>query len=127
MRRTLLAASLLAVAVPALAGTPTPRAVVFFESWSAQLNAPARKAIQTAADWAKQHPSESLTVIGYASTIGSKPANDLLSRLRSQIVSDTLVEDGVPPAQIRMQAEGATPYVLDPTEARRVEIALGGP
>ena len=129
MRRTLLAAALFAalaaLAAPALA--EAPRVVLFFSSWSAKLDSAATRSIQGAADWAKQHPAATLTVTGHASTIGSAAANEDLSLLRAQIVSDELAADGVPPARIRRHSLGATDYVMDPEEARRVVITLGGP
>lgn len=125
MRRTLLAAAIIAIAAPSLAASPAPHVVVFFGSWSARLDKPAMKAVEKAADWAKQHPAEKLTVIGYASTIGSVPANRLLAELRSQIVSDALVTDGVKQERIEQRSAGATAYAMDPVESRRVDIALG--
>ncbi len=118
------AALLLMLSAAALAAGPR-HIVVFFGSWSARLDDPAMKAIQGAADWAKQHPDKPLTVIGYASTVGGSQANEDLSKLRAQIVSDTLVADGVPADRIRRRALGAVDYTLDPQETRRVEIALG--
>jgi len=129
MRRPLLPAALIAalllLSAAAIAAGPAPHVVVFFGSWSAKLDDPAMKAIQGAADWAKQHPDKPLTVIGYASTVGGTQANDDLSKLRAQMVSDTLVADGVAAARIRRHAMGAVDYTLDPQETRRVEIALG--
>jgi outer membrane protein OmpA-like peptidoglycan-associated protein len=126
MRRVFLSAILLLAAGGiAVAAGPRPRIVVFFQSWSAKLDEAAEQAIRSAAEWAKQHPQASVTVIGYASTVGGAQANEDLSRLRAQIVSDTLVADGVAPARIRRRALGPVDYALDPQETRRVEIALG--
>ena len=127
MRRLFLSAVLLAAGGAAHAGEPARHVVVFFSSWSARLDDPAMKSVQSAADWAKQHPDQPLTVIGYASTVGSTAANQDLSRLRAQIVADTLVADGVPPDRIKRQSMGPVDYAMDPVEARRVEIALGAP
>lgn len=123
----LLAAGLLAAGQVAFAAEPSPRIVVFFQSWSAKLDDAAMRSIQSAADWAKQHPQASLVVVGYASTVGSVSANKDLSRLRAQIVSDTLVTDGVPAERIHHRALGPMDYALDPQETRRVEISLGEP
>jgi cytochrome c oxidase subunit 2 len=125
MRRVLPLLTLLAATGAAWAAAPLPHIVVFFQSWSAKLDDPALRAVQAAADWAKQHPQEKLVVIGYASTVGTAQANQDLSRLRAQIVSDTLVADGVPVERIRRRALGPVDYTLDPQETRRVEIALG--
>ena len=129
MLRPLLPAALIAALLlltgPASPAEPVPHVVVFFGSWSARLDGSAMQAIRSAADWATQHPDKPLTVIGYASTVGGSQANDDLSKLRAQMVSDTLVADGVPAARIRRRAMGAVDYTLDPQETRRVEIALG--
>ena len=125
MRPLFLVAALLAAGATSVAAATLPHIVVFFSSWSAKLDDAAMQSIQTAADWAKQHPQESLVVIGYASTVGGNQANQDLSRLRAQIVSDTLVADGVAAARIHRRALGPVDYTLDPQETRRVEIALG--
>ncbi len=116
---------LLVATAAAQAAPPLPHIVVFFQSWSARLDEPALRAVRSAADWAQQHSDATLVVIGYASTVGSAQANQDLSRLRAQIVSDTLVADGVAPQRIRRRALGPVDYALDPQETRRVEIALG--
>lgn len=128
MRRLLLSAVLTAATVAAAhAADPARHVVVFFQSWSAKLDDPALQSLRNAADWAKRHPDQSLVVIGYASTVGSAAANKDLSRLRAQIVADTLAADGVPPDRIRRQSKGAVDYAMDPLEARRVEVSLGAP
>ena len=128
MRRLFLSAVLLVAAgVAADAADTTRRVVVFFQSWSAKLDDSAMKSLQTAADWAKQHPDQPLTVIGYASTVGSVAANHDLSRLRAQVVADTLAADGVPPDRIKRESKGPVDYAMDPLEARRVEVSLGAP
>lgn len=126
MRRLFLVAVLLAVAGTAhAAGPQRAHVLIFFQSWSAKLDDAAMNSIHRAANWAKQHPDEKLTVIGYASTIGSVEANKDLSRLRSQIVSDALVADGVPLTRILQHSKGGVAYALDAQESRRVDIALG--
>ena len=124
MRRLFLLAALILAAGTARAD-PLPHIVVFFNAWSARLDGAAKQAIQAAADWARHHPDAALVVIGYSSSVGSQAANQDLARLRAQIVTDTLVADGVAAAQIRHKARGSVDFALDPEEARRVEIALG--
>jgi outer membrane protein OmpA-like peptidoglycan-associated protein len=106
-------------------GAQQPHIIVFFQAFSADLDASAKKSIGLAADWAKQHPGAPLLVIGYASSDGTAQGNKDLSRLRAEIVSDTLIADGIAPARIHRRALGAVDYRLDPQETRRVEIALG--
>ncbi len=106
-------------------GGKEPHVVVFFEAFSVQLDQSAKRSIGLAADWAKQHPDAPLLVIGYASSDGTTQGNKDIARLRAEIVSDTLIADGVAPARIHRRSLGAVDYRLDPQETRRVEIALG--
>ena len=102
------------------------KSVVFFEPWSGALGDSAIGTVADAAARAKQSAAAVVTVCGFASTIGGKQANQLLSKLRAQIVVDQLVTDGVDPARIRSNAEGEVPFALTPLESRRVEITVAG-
>ncbi len=96
--------------------------VVYFPSWSAEIDNNASKSIDDAAKWAVDHPRDTVNVAGYASTIGSKRANALLSDLRAQVVMDQLIAKGVPAARIKLLPKGATTYIDSPLESRRVDI-----
>jgi outer membrane protein OmpA-like peptidoglycan-associated protein len=120
------AAALLAAATVARAADQQ-HAVVYFSSWSALIDQPAHDAIATIAAAARQSPADRIALTGYASTVGSTAANTLLAQLRAQMVLDELVADGVAPDRITQRALGATNFVLDPIESRRVEITLGEP
>ncbi len=104
----------------------TQRIVVFFEDWSALLGENALAAISNAADQAKAHPKAPVLVQGFATPVGSKEANYMLSKLRAQMVVDKLVEDGIARGRIRQIGNGTTDFTLSPIESRRVEIAIGG-
>lgn len=117
-------AAVLFAAVDARAAEPL-RTVVYFSSWSALIDKPARDAIAALADKAKAAPAARVALTGYASTVGSAPANTLLAQLRAQVVLDELLADGVPAARIAVRAVGPTSFALDPLESRRVEIVLG--
>ena len=128
MRRLSILAVLLLVAGCADLVTPAPsgpRFVVFFQEWSAAIDDPAGKAIAGAADWAKQHPGVPLIVTGYADPTGSVAANASLTRLRAQVVSDALVQDGVAESRIRRHAAGSVAFAGTSQESRRVVIAAG--
>ena len=129
MRRFLvlfLALSLgLATAALAAPAGPQRKLVVYFPSWSAEMDDNAGKLIEEAAKWATDHPRDVMNVLGYASTIGGKRANALLSDLRAQVVKDLLVAKGVPAGRIRLLPKGATTYLDSPLESRRVEIIIG--
>ena len=99
---------------------------VFFQEWSAQLDTPAVAVIQSAADQAKANPSLPVTVIGFADPTGSPQANLDLSRLRTQLVFDQLVKDGVSPGRVRRDARGPTDFAQTAQESRRVEVRVGG-
>jgi len=103
------------------------RFIVFFQEWSAAIDAPASTAITGAAQWAKDHPDAVVKVIGYADPTGSGAANDSMSQTRAQVVADQLVTDGVDRNRIGLGAEGATGFTQTSQESRRVEIVIGGP
>lgn len=109
-------------------GTPRGQGqtyVIFFQPFSAALDAPAMASVKAAAANAQDHPSAPVTVAGYASPIGTTAANADLARSRAQVVSDALVSSGVPAASIKHKGLGEVDYTLDPIESRRVEINVG--
>jgi outer membrane protein OmpA-like peptidoglycan-associated protein len=116
-----IAAGLGAAMVVLLATNPAraqpPVEVVFFSTWSGDLDESAQAVIARAAQTAKAHPAVHLTVTGYA-------ADKLLSQLRAQRVIDTLMADGVPGDQLDLVAHGATPAT--DVSGRRVEITFAG-
>ena len=127
-RRPLLAFLLLAVAgcaqVPSAPQTQTT--VVFFTADSAALDNSAQAAISQAAVAAKQRPTVTVHVRGFAAPdAGSTAFNRSLSRTRAEAVADALVAAGVPRIQLNMETRGAVPYELMPTESRRVQIVVG--
>jgi cytochrome c oxidase subunit II len=128
MRRAVLglAVLLFATSVEVRAAEPE-HTVVYFPSWSAFIGKSARLAIAKVAAAAKAHPGGPghIELTGYASTVGSVQANTLLAQLRAQVVLDELVADGVPADHVMLRSVGATNFVLDPLESRRVEITLG--
>ena len=129
MRRLTAFACLLALgacaAQPAAPG-PMQKFVVFFSEWSAGLDQPAVGVITAAAAAAKQMPNAPVTVVGYADPAGSSQANLYMSRTRAQVVTDQLVQDGVPAALIRHAGRGPTDFTASSQESRRVEIDVGG-
>jgi outer membrane protein OmpA-like peptidoglycan-associated protein len=114
--------------VAACAGPPpaSQKFVVYFEGWSAALDPPAQAGVATAAQWAKEHPGQVVTVAGFADPEGSSQANFGISRTRAQVVVDQLVRDGVARNRIRLTAHGPTDFTLTSLESRRVEIAIAG-
>ncbi len=102
-----------------------PVIVVFFVEWSGALDDAAQGIIKQAAGAALQQPGKRILVTGYADRKGGKQADIYLSQLRAQMVTDTLVADGVPASRIRQAAAGAMP--VTGVIGRRVEITLGAP
>jgi len=123
----LLALTLAACVAPPPAVTSLPKYTIFFGEWSGRLDDPSISTIAAAADAAKQNPTVAITVKGYADPTGSADANHYVSQLRSQMVTDQLVADGIPPARIVQSALGATDFVGSSQESRRVVIGVGAP
>lgn len=95
-------------------------APVFFQSWSADLDPGARKAIGRVAVVLKATPTSGVWVVGYADRDGSAAANRLLSRTRAQVVMDQLILDGVDASQIHQVGLGGTGSAQHAQEGRRV-------
>jgi outer membrane protein OmpA-like peptidoglycan-associated protein len=125
-RRVLLGGGLLLLAGCATGSESeqTSDFVLFFTAQSASLDAPAVGILDAAAAAARAAPHGRVIVAGYADRVGTPQANQILSRLRAQVVADGLVERGVDRARVRLRARGATG--ADPgVESRRVEILIG--
>ncbi|HUC16852.1 MAG TPA: OmpA family protein [Acetobacteraceae bacterium] len=110
----------------AATGSPGRGYVVFFQEWSAALDAPALQAIAAAAAIAAKTPDAPITVTGYADPLGSVQANIYLTETRAQVVTDQLTADGVNPARIHQRAAGKVGFQLTSQESRRVVITIGG-
>ena len=112
-----------AACAPMQGGTPGPSFLVFYTPFSANLDPEAARIVSEAAKAAAAEPSRRVFVLGYANSLGSTDANRTLTRLRAQVVRDTLVADGVASDRIVLQPKG--PLGGDPgVEGRRVEIEL---
>ena len=120
----LLLLSLAAIGSASAADLPSQKFVVFFQEWSASIDDSAQAVIGKAAEWVKSHPGNVAHVHGFASTVGSRRANVLLSDLRAQVVADQLVTDGVNAKSIRERGRGPVEFALTPQESRRVEIGI---
>ena len=119
----LAAALLSATVVTGAHAAPQPVGVVYFTQWSALLDDAATTAISNIAKDMASKPGK-ITVTGYADTTGSNEANDLLSKLRAQMVIDLLKTDGVAANRLKRADKGATPDIGGLNESRRVLITL---
>jgi outer membrane protein OmpA-like peptidoglycan-associated protein len=105
---------------------PTGRKyLVFFQDWSAQLDDAGKTTIDQAAAQARSLPTAMVLVSGFADPDGTAQANRDMSRLRAQVVSDSLVGAGVPRDRIALRARGAVGFMDDSLESRRVEVSVG--
>lgn len=113
-------------APPAPAAADASHAVVFFTADSAALDENARRVIQQASEVARSNPAAPVRVLGFAAPdTGTAAFNRALAQARAQNVADGLVAAGVARERVRIQPRGAVPFEQMPTEARRVEIAVG--
>ncbi len=112
---------------PPPAANPAGRTyIIFFQEWSAGLDASALKTIASAVSAARAEPGAAVIVTGYADPLGSVQANIYLTETRAQVVTDQLAADGLDPARVRRYAVGKVPYQLTSQESRRVVITIGG-
>lgn len=122
-RGLVLGAVLLASGCAQSGPVSSPSAVVFFNPFSAALDAPANNAINHFAADAKAAPNQTVLVSGYADSAGSTDANIKLSSTRAQVVTDALIAAGVARTRIVQQPHGSVGG--DPgIESRRVEVSL---
>jgi outer membrane protein OmpA-like peptidoglycan-associated protein len=127
MRRLLLIGLLLTVAGCVPPEPPGRKYLVFFEDWSAQLDDAGKTTIGQAAFQAKAMPAAVVLVAGFATPEGTPQANRDMSRLRAQVVTDALVEAGIPRSRIALRARGSVGFVDSAQESRRVEVSVGTP
>ena len=127
MRRSLLLLPLLALTLSApSAMAADQKRVVYFPAWSAEMDDAARAVIGEAAAEAREHDRATVTVAGFASTVGSPRANQLLSELRAQVVADELMQKGIRAGRLRLNSRGPSHFVSTPLESRRVEVTIAG-
>ncbi len=103
------------VATPPLAKTGSEQPaiapvsyMVFFPLGSTQLGSDDQNTIAQAAQVYKTKQNATVSVTGYADTVGSANFNMALSQRRADIVKDMLVRSGVPAAAITTAASGDT-------------------
>lgn len=79
---------------------------VFFGEGSAQLGARARAALAAQAAWLKRHSTVPVTIEGHADDSGAAYHNLDVSQRRADAVRRRLIESGVAPERIRIEAYG---------------------
>jgi OmpA-OmpF porin, OOP family len=104
--------------------TDTPRFLVYFDEFSANLSNEAKAVIADAAKRAREAGAKAIVVQARASATGKPETNKYLAQTRSSIVTDQLEEDGIARTMIRQEPIGQTGS-SDPTVYnRRVDIIL---
>ncbi|WP_428485381.1 OmpA family protein [Rhodopila sp.] len=109
-----------------LFGTNKQKFSIFFQPYSVDLDQQARQTVDTAAAFAKDHPSQPVELIGFAAP--PDPGQDVagLSAQRAEVVKQALVSIGVRPDRITVTANGITdPENLPNLSVRRVDISVG--
>jgi peptidoglycan-associated lipoprotein len=123
-------------------GTPVSPAIefqtqvgdrVFFSEGSAELGSRARAALEAQAAWLKRNASLPVMIEGHADDAGAEAHNFEVSRRRAEAVRRRLIESGVAPERIFLQAYGRQRLIAECTAAgcsaqnRRVVTVVGGP
>jgi outer membrane protein OmpA-like peptidoglycan-associated protein len=103
---------------------------LLFSSGQANLQPEGQRSMVKLADFMKRNPQQRAAVEGYTDSVGSTAFNQELSDRRAHAVLDSLVQSGVPAAQLSMQAFGESRPVASNTTAsgrqmnRRVEVVF---
>ena len=124
MRRLAIGLGLLALSACSMQQPPDRVYPVFFNDFSANLDAPGIAVVANAAGVAKQFPNLPVKVTGYADSSGSQEAEISLSKARADAVSGLLIKDGVDPGRISRGAMGTPPNSQPGVERRRVVIDI---
>jgi len=109
-----------AVMTPPLSktGAPSPEQApvsyeVFFPLGSTKLSDQDANTVAQAAQVFKTKQNARVSVTGYADTVGSPSANMALSQQRANVVSNLLVQSGVPAGAISTSASGDSGLLVD--------------
>jgi peptidoglycan-associated lipoprotein len=79
---------------------------VYFDADSAAVTKEGRAVLHQAADLAKGCRVDKVTILGLADAVGAPDANLALSKKRAEAVSQVLMHDKLPAAELDLQAAG---------------------
>lgn len=105
---------------------------LLFNSGQSNLQPEGQRSMLKLADFMKRNPQQRAAVEGYTDSVGGTAFNQDLSERRAHAVLDSLVQSGVPAAQLSTQAFGETRPVASNSTAsgrqmnRRVEVVFAG-
>jgi peptidoglycan-associated lipoprotein len=86
---------------------------VFFAEGSAELGARARAALEAQAAWLRRHGGLPVTIEGHADDAGMTAHNLEVSRRRAEAVRQRLIESGVAPQRIYVEAYGRSRLIAE--------------
>jgi outer membrane protein OmpA-like peptidoglycan-associated protein len=101
-----------------------PRFLVYFDEFSANLSDEAKSVIADAAKRARETAAKAIVVQARASATGTAETNKYLAQTRCSIVTDQLVEDGIPRTMIKQEPIGQTGSSDPGVYNRRVDVIL---
>ena len=101
-----------------------PRFLVYFDEFSANLSDEAKSVIADAAKRARETAAKAIVVQARASATGTAETNKYLAQTRCSIVTDQLVEDGIPRTMIKQEPIGQTGSSDPGIYNRRVDVIL---
>lgn len=82
--------------------------------------------IKKVVDWAKKHPDQTITVVGYADKgTGNPTINQKYSQQRAESVAQTLKAQGVPESQLKVEYKGDTVQPFNENDKNRCTIVAG--
>jgi outer membrane protein OmpA-like peptidoglycan-associated protein len=119
-----------ALSLTALAGcswlSDQQKSSVYFQPYSAKLDPQAIETVHTAANFARAHPLQPVTILGFSAPPDPQRDVDGLSAQRAETVKQALVSDGIGPQRITTSANGVVdPKTLPSVAVRRVDINVG--
>ncbi|WP_284943547.1 OmpA family protein [Acidisoma cladoniae] len=115
-------ASALSAPLAVAAAQFEPSYIVFFEEWSGAIGPSATIVIMAAAKAAAPNSNARIVVTGFSDVLGSALADQDLSQLRAQRVTDRLIADGISRQRIEIKIGG--PTLSKGVMGRRVELQI---
>jgi outer membrane protein OmpA-like peptidoglycan-associated protein len=100
---------------------------VFFDKDSATLDQPAQDIVARASSVARASPLAAVTVQGYADDAANSANSMHLSTDRADVVTASLVANGVDASRVRHSGNGIAPDGNAGVSSRRVDIAVDKP